>query len=60
MEASHISARKAHGGTIVSHEAREEDESDKESPDSPIYAAGELDTWGDYLEAELERANSRQ
>jgi hypothetical protein len=27
---------------------------DKDSP--PIYTVGELDTWGDYLEAELHRA----
>ncbi|QDG49877.1 hypothetical protein FIV42_03710 [Persicimonas caeni] len=29
---------------------------DHEQDSSPIYSAGELDTWGDYLEAELHRA----
>jgi hypothetical protein len=52
MAPSHIAARSGtSAGVIVDREPGE----DENEAGAPIYAAGELETWGDYLEAELQR-----
>jgi hypothetical protein len=54
MDPSYISANSgASAESLAWREARDQDE---EASHPPFYAAGEIRTWGDYLEAELQRA----